>query len=119
MTVEAVVVADERCPRVVYDVCTMERTNIYLGAREVEALRSLSRRTGRPVAALVREAVDAWLDTQGAQPVPEDEWARRFAELLGRRRRLAAAEGWTEEQVASDVARAVAEVRGSRAAGRR
>jgi len=103
----------------VYDVCTMERTNIYLDEREVAALRMLSRRTGRPVAALVREAVDAWLDGQGVRVVPEDEWSRRFAELLGRRGRLAAAEGWTEAQVAPDVARAVAEVRGSRAAGRR
>jgi len=102
-----------------YDVCTMERTNIYLDEREVAALRMLSRRTGRPVAALVREAVDAWPDGQGVRVVPEDEWSRRFAELLGRRGRLAAAEGWTEVQVAPDVARAVAEVRRSRAEGRR
>jgi hypothetical protein len=97
----------------------MERTNIYLDQREVAALRMLSRRSGRPVAALVREAVDAWLDGQGVRVVPEDEWSRRFAELLGRRGRLAAAEGWTEVQVAPDVARAVAEVRRSRAEGRR
>jgi len=103
----------------VYDVCTMERTNIYLADREVAALRMLSRRTGRPVAALVREAVDAWLDAQGVHVVAEDEWTRRFAELLGRRGRLAVAEGWTEEGIAPDVARAVSEVRRSRAAGRR
>ncbi len=102
-----------------YDVCTMERTNIYLDEREITALRMLSRRTGRPLAALVREALDAWLDAQGVRVVTEDEWSRRFAELLGRRGRLAVAEGWTEEQVAPDVARAVAEVRRSRAAGRR
>ena len=97
----------------------MERTNIYLDEREIAALRMLSRRTGRPVAALVREAVDAWLVAQGVRVVPEDEWSRRFAELLGRRGRLAAAKGWTEEGVAPDVERAVAEVRRSRAAGRR
>lgn len=97
----------------------MERTNIYLDEREVVALRTLSRQTGRPVAALVREAVDAWLEGQGVRVVPEDEWARRFAELLGRRSRLATAEGWTEDGVAPDVARVVAEVRRSRAAGRR
>jgi hypothetical protein len=97
----------------------MERTNIYLDEREVAALRMLSRRTGRPVAALVREAVDAWLDARGVRVVAEDEWTRRFAELLGRRGRLAAAEGWSDEQVAPDIARAVAEVRRSRAAGRR
>jgi hypothetical protein len=97
----------------------MERTNIYLDEREVTALRMLSRRTGRPVAVLVREAVDAWLGTQGVRVVPEDEWSRRFADLLGRRGHLATAEGWTEEQVSLDVARAVAEVRRSRPAGRR
>ena len=101
----------------VYDVCTMERTNIYLDEREVAALRMLSRRTGRPVAALVREAVDSWLDGQGVHVVAEDEWSRRFGELLGRRGRLAAAERWTEDQVEADVARAVAEVRGSRGCG--
>jgi hypothetical protein len=103
----------------VYDVCIMERTNIYLDEQEVAALRMLSRRTGRPVAALVREAVDAWLDARGVRVISEDEWTRRFAELLGRRGRLAAAEGWSEEQVAPAIARAVAEVRRSRAAGRR
>jgi len=101
-----------------YDVCTMERTNIYLDEREIAGLRMLSRRTGRPVAALVREAVDAWLEDQGVTVIAPDEWSRRFGELLGRRGRLAAAEGWIEEQIAPDVARAVAEVRRSRAARR-
>jgi hypothetical protein len=96
----------------------MERTNIYLDDREIVALRLLSRRTGRPVAVLVREAVDAWLDSQGVAVIEPDDWSRRFDELLGRRGRLAAAEGWTDEQVAPDVARAVAKVRRSRAAGR-
>lgn len=96
----------------------MERTNIYLDDREITALRLLSRRTGRPVAVLVREAVDAWLDAQGVAAIEPDDWSRRFDELLERRGRLAAAEGWTDERVAPDVARAVAEVRRSRAAGR-
>jgi hypothetical protein len=102
-----------------YDAWTMERTNIYLDEREIAALRMLSRRTGRPVAGMVREAVDAWLEQQGIRVVPEDEWATRFANLLGRRGRLAAAEGWTEDGVSSDVAEAVAAVRRSRPAGRR
>jgi predicted DNA-binding protein len=96
----------------------MERTNIYLDDRELAALRMLSRQTGRPVAALVREAIDHWLDAQGVEVLTEDEWSRRFASLLGRRSRLAAAEGWTPEGVASDVARAITEVRRSRAARR-
>ena len=97
----------------------MERTNIYLDERELSGLRAVSRSTGRPVAALVREAVDAWLEAHGVTEIPEDEWSRRFGELLDRRGRLAAAERWDEEAVDADVARAVADVRSSRAARRR
>lgn len=97
----------------------MERTNIYLDERELAALRAVSRSTGRPVAALVREAVDAWLEQHGVTPVADDEWDRRFAALLGRRGRLAAAEGWDAEAVDADVRRAVAEVTSTRAARRR
>jgi hypothetical protein len=97
----------------------MERTNIYLDARELAGLRALSRSTGRPVAALVREAIDAWLTENGITQITEDEWSRRFGELLGRRSTLAAAESWDEEAVDADVQRAVAEVRSSRAARRR
>lgn len=97
----------------------MQRTNIYLDQREVTALRAPSRQTGRPVAVLVREAVDAWLDAHGIKVVPEDEWQQRFASLLGRRGQLAAAEAWKEGAVAAGVVAAVAEVRRSRAAGRR
>ena len=97
----------------------MERTNIYLDTRELAGLRALSRTTGRPVAALVREAVDAWLAEHGVTEITEDEWSRRFGELLGRRGRLAAAERWDQGAVDADVDRAVAEVRSSRAARRR
>jgi hypothetical protein len=97
----------------------MERTNIYLDDRELAGLRALSRSTGRPVAALVREAVDAWLTQQGVVEIPENEWSRRFGELLGRRTRLAAAEGFDPVGVDADVLAAVADVRSSRAARRR
>jgi hypothetical protein len=102
-----------------YGVRTMERTNIYLDDRELAGLRAVSRNTGRPVAALVREAVDAWLEQNGVSEIPEDEWGRRFGELLGRRGGLAATGRWSPEAVEADVQRAVAEVRSSRAARRR
>jgi predicted DNA-binding protein len=102
-----------------YDVCTMERTNIYLDERELASLRAVSRSTGRPVAALVREAVDTWLDQHGVVEIAEDEWSRRFKALLDRRGRLAAAERWSPDSVDADVRAAVAEVRSSRAARRR
>ena len=97
----------------------MERTNIYLDDRELAALRALSRQTGRPVAALVREAVDAWLEQHGVREISDDEWSLRFGELLARRGRLAAAEGWQPDAVAADVRRAVTEARSARAARRR
>ena len=97
----------------------MERTNIYLSEGELAGLRAVSRSTGQPVAALVREAVDAWLEQHGVSQIPEDEWSRRFGELMGRRGRLAAAERWDPDAVDVDVLRAVAEVRSSRAARRR
>ena len=37
----------------------MQKTTVYLEDRQVETLHRLSRETGRPVAELVREAVDA------------------------------------------------------------
>jgi hypothetical protein len=97
----------------------MERTNIYLGELELARLRAVSRSTGRPVAALVREAVDAWLEQHVVREIPEDEWSRRFAELLARRGRLAAEERWDPDALEADVLRAVADVRSARAARRR
>jgi hypothetical protein len=100
----------------------MERTNIYLSERELTALRRLSRQTGRPVAHLVREAVDAWLDGQGVRVVADDDWAERLGQLLDRGRRIAETQGWRQEDVDRDVAEAVAEVRRmrrARSAGRR
>jgi hypothetical protein len=97
----------------------MKRTNIYLAEDELAALQVLGRRQGRPVAALVREAIDQWLEGQGVRPIDEAEWSQRFVQLLGRRRRLAAEAGWTQEDVDRDVARAVAEVRKARTAARR
>ncbi len=97
----------------------MERTNIYLDERELAGLRAVSRSTGRPVAVLVREAVDAWLEQHGVVEIAQDEWSRRFAALLDRRDGIAAAEGWSPDAVDADVLAAVAEVRSSRAARRR
>lgn len=101
-----------------YDVWVMRRTNIYLADEELSALRLIGRRQGRPVAVLVREAVDTWLMAQGVQPIDEDAWARRFDLLLDRRRRAAAEAGWEPVEVERDVAAAVEEVRRDRAAGR-
>jgi hypothetical protein len=102
----------------VYDVWTMRRTNIYLDERQVEALRRLGERRGVPVAALVREAVDAWLDGQGVRVVGEDEWQRRFDALLRHRTQVAAELGASDEAVERDVALAVRAVRKARAARR-
>lgn len=43
---------------------TMKRINHHLTVEQVKALRSLSRKTGLPVAELIRRAVDLYLQTQ-------------------------------------------------------
>ncbi|SRR5712691_2071990 len=97
----------------------MQRTNVYLSDEQLAALRSLGQRRGEPVAQLVREAVDAWLGTQNVRPIGEDEWRRRFGDLLERRVKLARDRGWSEAEVDRDVTAAVREVRRARTARRR
>lgn len=97
----------------------MQRTNIYLDERQLAGLRGVAQRRGRPVAELVRDAVDAWLEAQGVAVVPEDEWQRRFDELLTRRRERDRTSRPKPEAVDRDVQAAVREVRRARAARRR
>lgn len=104
----------ERC--MMYDVWTMKRTNIYVTDRQASLLRRIGESRGRPVAELVREAVDSWLKAQGVREIPPDEWQRRFRELLERRQRIAEDEGFTIEEVERDVMAAVREVRKGRGA---
>jgi Ribbon-helix-helix protein, copG family len=54
----------------------MQRTNIYLDTRQLAALRGAAQTRGAPVAELVREAVDQWLERNGVQVVEADEWSR-------------------------------------------
>ncbi len=97
----------------------MKRTNIYLDDAQRQALRLLSEQRGEPVASLVREAVDSWLEAQGVRQIDEDEWDRRFEELFRRRERIAKQGGFDPEQVERDVMEAIREVRKARAARRR
>ena len=97
----------------------MRRTNIYLDDRQLELLRGLSDTQGRPVAELVREAVDEWLESQGARRLSPDEWEMRFDALLGRRSQLARERGFDPAEVERDVMDAVREIRRARSARRR
>jgi Ribbon-helix-helix protein, copG family len=96
----------------------MQRTNIYLSDSQLARLRGVAERRGDTVAALVREAVDEWLERNGVRAVEPDEWSQRFETLLSRRARAADSPAWTQEEVERDVTEAVAEVRRSRAARR-
>jgi hypothetical protein len=97
----------------------MQRTNIYLADTQIDTLRRLAEQRGVPVAELVREAVDSWLQAQGVQPIDEDEWSKRFESLLSRRRAVAANASTAQAAVERDVAAAVRDVRRARAARRR
>ena len=102
-----------------YGVWTMRRTNIYLDDSQLATLRALAERRGEPVAVLVRRALDEWLAGQSVAVIGEDEWERRFALLLARRRANAEERGLDESSVEHQVAIAVREVREARAARRR
>lgn len=96
----------------------MRRTNVYLDDRQLDLLRLLGERRGLPVAALVREAIDGYLESQGVRRLEDDEWKRRFDALVGERRRTAESLGLTEDQVEREVFEAIREVREARAARR-
>src|SRR5512138_1705851 len=102
----------------VYDVCTMKRTNIYLEDAQLDLLGRVAEEQGTSVASLVRSAVDLWLLRQNAKPIPEDEWKRRFDRLMARRRAIARERGFRQEDVDRDVMKAVREVRKARRARR-
>jgi Ribbon-helix-helix domain len=97
----------------------MQRTNIYLSDEQLAALRAVASERDVPVAVLVRQAVDAWLESEGVRVLREDEWQRRFDSLLRRRDEVAARVDISEEDVERDVMEAVREVRRARAARRR
>ena len=85
----------------------MKRTNICLDEEQLKLLRHLGQLRDEPVASLVREAVDSWLEAQGARRLSDDEWQRRFEALLDRRDRLA------EERLRRGAGRARREGRGA------
>ena len=74
----------------------MERTTVTLPRDLARRLRMEAQRTGRPVSAVVRDAVHAYLDRRGAPPLPSyvgagrsgrDDVSERAEELVGRRLR--------------------------------
>lgn len=97
----------------------MRRTNIYLDERQLDLLSELAQIRGGSVAALVREAVDAWLDRQGVEAVSESEWQRRFRRLLDQRRVVRDRIPASDEEIDRDVLEAVRAVRRERAESRR
>ena len=99
-----------------YDVHAMKRTNIYLEERQLAILADLAKAEGSSSAAMVREAVEAWIQARGVRKLPEDEWRRRFGEFLERRRAIAAQLNLKQEDVDREVAEAVREVRRARRA---
>lgn len=96
----------------------MRRTNIYLSEPQHRALRSLADQRGVPMSEMIREAIEAWLSDQGVTVLSEDEWQRRFTELLARRRRVAGRLDSTDTELAADITEAVSEVRRLRTARR-
>jgi predicted transcriptional regulator len=72
----------------------MERTTVTFPRELARRLRMEAQRTGRPVSAVVRDAVRAYLDRRGAPPLPSfagagrsgrGDVSERAEELVGRR----------------------------------
>lgn len=99
-----------------YDVWVMHRTNIYLEANQIDLLRRLGRARGKPVANLVREAVDSWLESQGVERIEPEDWQARFDRLIQRRRQVSDRLAPDPGKVQSDVGAAVRQVRKAGAA---
>jgi hypothetical protein len=97
----------------------MERVNIYLSDEQLMALRGLAERQSKPVAELVRQAINDWLKGQGVRTVAPNEWEQRFDALLEERRGIAKKRNFAKDDVERDVLAAVREVRKARAARRR
>ncbi|MGI8974907.1 MAG: plasmid partition protein ParG [Gaiella sp.] len=92
----------------------MKRMNVYLEEEQLVALGAVSKSRGEPVAGLIRQAVDGWLEENGACPIAVDEWEQRFDALLLRRSRIAQRTKPPPARVERDVAAAVAEARSAR-----
>ena len=97
----------------------MRRTNIYLSDEQLATLRALGDQRDMPMSELVRQAIDEWLKAQGVRLLGDDEWVRRFDELLTRRRKIGQGRSPSPTTVDRDVAAAVREVRRPRTAHRR
>jgi plasmid stability protein len=77
-------------PYRVYDnVCGMDKTTLYLPTELHLALRERSRRTGRPQAEVIREALQVYLREHDERPMPRSIGIANDSELSG-----ADAEDW-------------------------
>jgi len=93
----------------------MYRTNIYLDAEQVRALKHLAAEDGRSVAELVRRAIDAYIATR---LVDDAVWRERLDEFLARVRSRIPAD-IPPEEVEADITAARDEVRRARGAASR
>ena len=62
----------------------MNKTTLYLSPETQRTLRELARRTGRPQAEVIREALDLYLKQHGRRPLPCSIGAGEDTELAAR-----------------------------------
>ncbi len=92
----------------------MHRTNIYLDAEQVRALKHLAAESQCSVAELVRRAVDDYLARAFRD---EKDWGERFDELVARIQRRMPADV-TPQEIEADITAAREEVRERRRSAR-
>lgn len=88
----------------------MYRTNIYLDAEQVRALRYLAAEEHRSIARLVRQAIDQYLAREFRDG---KDWGERFDDLVARIQQRIPSDV-TPEEIEADITAAREEVRQAR-----
>ncbi len=93
----------------------MRRTNIYLDENQLQALKRLAVTEDQSVAAVVRDAVDAYLKDRASDDVA---WSKELKQLLERVQSRIPPD-ITPDEIEADITSAREEVRQARRAARR
>lgn len=67
----------------------LKRTNIYLEDEQISKFKALGQARGQSSAAVVRDALNEWLDERSVRVVGDEERKQRLEKLFARRQNIA------------------------------